>query len=77
MASFDEMYKPALSQLPRDAWPQSTSHGKHSYTVHLGWNYLVMVMVVVDLTMLFRKVFKRFTPDDPVAVLEVLKGSSA
>lgn len=36
LASFDPSYHAAMAKLPDFLWPQSTVHGKHSYTVLLG-----------------------------------------
>ena len=37
MDSVDPCYHDALRKLPAFLWPQSTEHGKHSYTVPLGF----------------------------------------
>ena len=37
MDSVDPCYHDALRKLPGFLWPQSTEHGKHSYTVPLGF----------------------------------------
>ena len=34
--SFDPMYRQLFPKLPKAVWPQSSSHGQHSYTVLLG-----------------------------------------
>ena len=38
LESFEEDYRGSLQALPAVLFPQSEKHGKHSYTLQLGWN---------------------------------------
>ena len=49
LETFEEEYRESLQALPKELFPQSTKHGKHSYTVQHGCKQPMMITKCSDL----------------------------